>query len=129
MDPVSFVTTVASLAAFAETVFSNVFKYAKEVKESQKELAQLSSEIATLAGVLRGSDLLLRELKSSAITEEQINECWKLLQSINDRLDKFKPSAADDRGMKRFVKRLRWPFTLPYTKELLQKNRATKGSI
>ncbi|KAF2100719.1 ankyrin [Rhizodiscina lignyota] len=121
MDPVSFVSAVASLAAFTEAVLSNVLSYAKAVKESQKELSHLSSEIVTLAGTLRAAEILFREVRSTAITDEQINQCLSLLQEIDDRLKKSKSDSTSDGRMKRFAKSLKWPFTLPDTKELIEK--------
>ena len=129
MDPVSFVSAVASLAAFAGTVLSNVLSYARAVKESQNELAQLSSEIAALSGTLRSAELLVHELNSTEITEEQINQCWKLLQKINDRLEKSKADSTSQGRLKRFAKSLKWPFTLQDTKELLDKIERHKNAF
>ena len=129
MDPVSSTSAVVALAGFAGTVFLNVLRYAKAVKESQKELAQLSSEIAALAGTLRSAELLLQDLHSKEITGERITQCWELLEKINRRLENSKADPLSQGRMKRFGKTLKWPFTLQETKELLEKIERHKAAF
>ena len=51
-DPLSIASGIAGLVTHADAVFSNVYQYAKAVKNAEKEIKELVATIQSLSGLL-----------------------------------------------------------------------------
>jgi hypothetical protein len=133
MDPLSISASIAGLITLADVVFSRTHKYYKGVKNAGEEIKHLASEIRALAGLLHGLRLTLEELEAEAewthFKAYQIYACNMTLTNIRTELDKHSPGATAGLPLKTKVQKLKWPFSLPQTKELLSEVERHKSTI
>jgi hypothetical protein len=60
-DPLSIASGIAGLVAIADMIFSRTYRYAKLVKNAEKDVEELATGIRSLSGLLHGLALVLHE--------------------------------------------------------------------
>jgi Cdc6-like AAA superfamily ATPase len=103
-------SSIGGLVQLADLVVNKTWPFLKEIKNQRYEISKLSSEIASLAGILH-SLRLISENSTVPIDPNHILECQKILEELRDRLKSTntEPSRKQDQ-VKSFVDRLSFPF-------------------
>lgn len=90
-DILSVTSSIAGLVAVADTVFTCIFRYVRQVKRAEKDISEPAAEIRSLSGLLHGLTLVLSELqKETSETNfrlHHIHSCQVTLMNIQKRLD------------------------------------------
>jgi Cdc6-like AAA superfamily ATPase len=116
-------SNIAGLVGLADIVFGKVFRYLKAVKNAEKEVCSLSTEIKTLSGILHSLHLVACQLEGEdfdrSIQIHHIYFCHRTLETIKNKLDKAFPPSEKTAFGKAVLRKLAWPFSSPETKELI----------
>lgn len=122
-DPLSISASIAGLMTIADIVIRNGYKYIRAVRDSDKAVAKLISEVNSLSGILHSLRNIAEGLEGesapfiSTTQVHHVESCYRTLRKINDLLDKFELSKT--KGLLDQAKqRLRWPLTHSETKAL-----------
>ncbi|CAO2651335.1 Nn.00g096320.m01.CDS01 [Neocucurbitaria sp. VM-36] len=111
-DPLSVAGSIAGLLSIADVVFRKVYHYVKTVKNAEKEILSLKSEVAALTGVLHNLHLVAEELEddstiSNATKIDYVASCSATLKRIEGLLSKIQFSK--DERYQNAIQRLKWP--------------------
>jgi hypothetical protein len=117
MDPLSIASGIGGLIQLADVVVNRTWPFLKEVKNQRSEISKLSSEVASLAGVLH-SLRLLSEGSAVPIDHEDVLECQVILEELRDRLNKGDSTSSSKRDQ---VKKLAQQLCFPYERIEMQK--------
>ncbi|CAG8972229.1 hypothetical protein HYALB_00001627 [Hymenoscyphus albidus] len=123
-EPLSVAGSIAGLVAIAGTVYTRTYRYIKTVKNSEKEIAQLASEIIYLCGLLHRLSLYTDVLQGDTTSEtnfrlHHINACREILAKLEKKLETTDPAAPGHSREERLIKRLKWPFSMAETRDLI----------
>jgi hypothetical protein len=126
MDPLSLAASIAGLVTLADLVFRAAVKYHKSVKDAPKEVKALVDEVKDLFLLLHKLSLVEYELATQSDPAAQANaqppkphhlhQCQQLLRRLQTGLPDFESNS----GLQKLQKRLKWPFSVSDTKEMLQ---------
>ncbi|CAG8950619.1 hypothetical protein HYFRA_00002828, partial [Hymenoscyphus fraxineus] len=133
-DPLSVAGSIAGLVAIAGTVYTRTYRYIKNVKNSEKEIAQLASEIGSLSGLLHSLGLFIGELQRNTTSEtnfrlHHIHACRETLTKVEKKLDSKDPAAPGHSWEERLIKKLKWPFSMAETRELIVEVERHKSTV
>jgi len=132
-DPLSIASGIAGLVTHADAVFSNVYQYAKAVKNAEKEIKELVATIQSLSGLLHSLALVLAELEKDTTESNfrlhHINSCRATLSKIQRKLNASDDSSTPDGRIERALRKLKWPFSQPETKQLVVEIEQHKATI
>ena len=121
-EVLSIVSSIAGLVSLLDVVARRIFKYARKVKNAEKEFNRLILEITDLYGVLNKLQLLACRFEDEKIDSSmqlhQITSCGKLLGRIRSRLGNFDPNDYSEKTMS-LANKLKWPFSSSETEELI----------
>ncbi|KAI1741312.1 ankyrin repeat-containing domain protein [Xylaria scruposa] len=131
MDPLSISASIAGLVSLADIVFRTATSYAKQVRESSREVQTLLSELKDFSVLLHSLSLVAYDLETSASTQSTqsydpnlkvklVFNCQKILNRIRVSLESAERDFHGPLAIKRIQARLRWPFSASETKELVQ---------
>src|SRR4051812_6642116 len=109
-DPFSVAVGIGGLIQLADLVVNRTWPFRKEVKNQRSEISRLSSEVASLAGILH-SLRLLSEGNAVSVKQEDILDCQKTLEELRDRL---KSADCPAPGKRDQVKKLAQQLYFPY---------------
>ena len=127
MDPLSVSASIVSLVGAADTVARRLYNYIKAAKGAEKSIANLSTEITHLYGVLNSLHLVASRFESEdfddsiherSIQMDHIHACYSTLDGIRSILSKDDPSTAGSK-MDSARRRLHWPLSESKTKALV----------
>ena len=131
-DPLSIASGIAGLVAIADTIFSRTYRYARLVKNAEKDVEELASEIRSLSGLLHGLALVLNELEAETSERNfrlhHINSCRGTLTKIEKKLDNY-DFGANKGIVDKTLRKLKWPFSVEETKELIAEVGRHKATI
>ena len=123
---------IAGLVALTDLLFGKIFWYVKTVKNAPREIAALSTEIRTLSGVLHSLSLVAAQLEGedydTSLRAHHVYYCHETLENIKSRLQKFLTAAEPESKGKALLTKLKWPFSITETKEVIndiQKHKST----
>lgn len=123
-DPLSVSASVAGLLTITDIVIRNGYKYIAAVRDADKAVASLVTEVNSLSGVLHSLRNIAEGLDGAdtpLIHTAQIphvETCYRTLRKINELLDRFELSKT--KGLvERATQRLKWPLTHSETKSLI----------
>lgn len=123
MDGLSIASSVAGLVALADSIFSRTYSFAREVRNTEKDISSLAVGIRNLSGLLHGLSLVLSELeKESAQTNiklHHLNSCRATLRTVEKKLDSCDPRSVDGMRIETALRKLKWPFSSAETKKLV----------
>ncbi|KAF9767498.1 hypothetical protein IL306_015319 [Fusarium sp. DS 682] len=114
-EAIGLAASIAGLVQLTGTVFKHVTKFCKEAKDATqaRELAGIFENLRLLATALEDKQ------SNSALKPEHLDSCQKTLHEINNRLVKAHSDFNSGKPAKRFARRLKWPFSLQETKDLV----------
>lgn len=132
--PLSVAGSIAGLVSIADSVFTRTYRYARGVKNAEKDIAELASGIRSLSGLLHGLALVIEELQKDTTSEtnfrlHHINACRATLTKVENKLEKLDPATPRDSRTVTLSKRLKWPFSSSETKELIVEVERHKTTI
>ncbi|KAL1631207.1 hypothetical protein SLS56_004454 [Neofusicoccum ribis] len=134
-DPLSISASIAGLVTLADVVFIRTFKYVQSVKGAEKEISSLANELQSLSGVLHSLHLRIGQLDNYTNTHnasfrpQLIDSCLRLLIKVRDKLEKHNPGAQGQEMTDSSMRRLKWPFSVANTKELITDIERHKGTL
>lgn len=126
MEAVSLAASIAGLVTLADLVFRAAVKYHKSVKDAPKEVKALVDEVKDLSLLLHNLSLVEYGLAAQPDPAAQANarppkplhlqQCQNLLRRLQSGL----PDLEAGSGLQKLQSRLKWPFSISDTKEMLQ---------
>ncbi|KAK8112255.1 uncharacterized protein PG998_008712 [Apiospora kogelbergensis] len=124
-DPLSIASGIAGLVTLADIVFDRLMKYAKSVKNAEKEIRRLANEVIQLDGTLTSLSKLADALQNGTFDGRfrihHIQACNDTLQEILAALNKYDSSIALRNAM--------WPFTTRRIEEFIKDLSRHKDTI
>jgi hypothetical protein len=131
-DPLSITASVAGIISLAGIVFTRIYKYANAAGSAQKDVRDLAEEVKTIRDLLRALSSLASKLDATTITTtfnlSYVESCQETLQSIEDGLSKAQEDF-EKSILRKFQRKLKWPFTAAETRGLLNNLARQKGNI
>lgn len=134
MDPLSLSASIAGLVSLADVVFRAVFKYARAVKDAENYVQTLSDGIIELITMLKSLEALALAFEYDGdefdplLSARHLDQLRQVLRKIEMKvkkpLESFKQSKLDG-----VMRRLKWPFSISETKELLDDLTRHKATI
>lgn len=124
MDAVSIAASIAGLVTFADAIVQRGYKYIKDIKESEKEVAALIEEVNIRSKVLHGPYTISLVFESQGFRAEStmqvhlIEACKKSLETVNAHLTESDPSAAKD-GLGKTFRKLKWTYNKSISTDLM----------
>ncbi|KAI9150548.1 putative ankyrin-2 ankyrin [Paramyrothecium foliicola] len=118
--------SVAGLVSLADLVFRLTFKFAKGVKSAKEDVQKLSDEVQSVAGILHRLALLASALddaghrNNGAVRLHHVHSCQQTLSKLEKTLLKAKSDFESGGRYKGLQRKLKWPFSAPETRDLLQ---------
>lgn len=127
-DPLSIAGTVAGLVTLADMVFVRTFRYVREIKSIDKTMDDLAKVLQHMCGTLHMLEQRLRVIEAQQSHQNLrmlppiLEDCNQLLADIDSKLAKYqKHNNANGLGkVASGLKKLRWPFDISSTKQLLK---------
>jgi hypothetical protein len=109
-DPFGISVNIGGLVQLADLVVNKIWPFLKEMKNQRSEISKLSSEVASLSGILH-SLRLLSEGSTVPIKHDDILECQMILEGLRDTLKKADGTSSRKRDQ---VKKLAQQLCFPY---------------
>ncbi|KAL8915758.1 MAG: hypothetical protein Q9172_006692 [Xanthocarpia lactea] len=133
-DPLTISASLAGLVTLADVVFSRIFQYVKGVKEANKDISALSSEVGALYGILNNLRLVACQLEDesfpSTMRAHHLHSCTQTLDKLKEILDKDSTSSTQTQRVELIKRKLHWPFKSSEVKSLvaeIERHKATLG--
>ena len=124
---------IAGLIALADLVFGKVFWYIKTAKNAEKDVTDFSTEVRNLSGILHSLHLVACQLEGEeydqAFRVHHIYYCHETLEIIKNRLQKAFPQDRKATPGKTLVSKLKWPYSMSETKELISEIQRHKSTL
>ncbi|KAL5324553.1 hypothetical protein ACEPPN_009099 [Leptodophora sp. 'Broadleaf-Isolate-01'] len=123
-DPLSIAGSIAGLISIADVVIRKGYKYIAAVRDSDKAVSSLISEVNSLSGTLHSLRNVAEGLEggsvrfSPATRIHHIESCFQTLKKIMAALHTFESSKGKG-VIQRAAQRLKWPLSNPETKGLM----------
>lgn len=138
MDPTSLAACIVALAGIADTTFTRGYKLVKQVENPDESIAALFREVNQLGGVLHSLGNIARQLQSDEVQVDpilkidQIDACQVTLTGFRYLIDKTYLSGVIEplgAGNTTKWKGMRWPLSVPKSKELTAEIALHKTSL
>ena len=140
--PISIVGLITGVVELADMVFVRTFLYVKAVKERDKDMLALNSEVGALFGILSRLQLLSGAMEGGEREEEDegcepflqavhLDKCLKTLLTIKSKLDAHEGDghATGRRALRSALRALRWLFTSSEVGDLLMEIERHKTNL
>jgi hypothetical protein len=132
MDPLSVAGSVAGLVSLADTVFRKLFHYVKDVKNAEKDVQELKSEVAALSGVLHNLHVVAQDLEADQVSQystrvDHVNSCLATLYRLDENLNKI--GLSDKGKLRNTLHKLSWPFKSVNTKQFIEEIRQHRNKL
>jgi hypothetical protein len=123
MDPLSVAGSVAGLVSLADTVFRKLFHYVKDVKNAEKDVQELKSEVAALSGVLHNLHVVAQDLEADHVSQYStraghVNSCLATLYRLDENLTRI--GLSDKGKLRNTIHKLSWPFKSVNIKQFIE---------
>ncbi|KAM0435547.1 hypothetical protein ACHAQK_008108 [Fusarium lateritium] len=122
-EAVGLAASIAGLVQLTGSVFKLVTKFCREAKDAPSKAQELATQTRELAGIFENLRLLASSLETSSsnpsLKMQHLDMCQGTLDEINTTLDKAQADFDSGKSAKRFARRLKWPFSLSETKDLV----------
>ncbi|QKD56720.2 ankyrin repeat-containing domain protein [Fusarium oxysporum Fo47] len=122
-EAIGLAASIAGLVQLTGSVFKLVTKFCKEAKDAPSKAQELATQARELAGIFENLRLLASSLEARnsdcTLKTQHLHSCQQTLDEINNKLDKAQTDFDSGKPAKRFSRRLRWPFSLSETKDLV----------
>ncbi|KAK5629396.1 hypothetical protein RRF57_005111 [Xylaria bambusicola] len=141
MDPLSISGSVAGVVSIAGVAFARVATYLKDVKDAPKEAERLLEEMKQFSVLLHHLSLVARELEIASKAGEEalqdspnlqlhhLHNCQTVLNRVEIGLQRARDDLKSSSTLTKFRSRLKWPFSLDDTKEMIQTIQRHKQTI
>jgi len=128
-NPFSISLNIGGLIQLADLVVNKTWPFLKEAKNQRSEIAKLSCEVASLAGILHGLRLLA-EGSTVPIKHDDILECQTTLEGLRDRLKKADGTSSGKRDqVKTLVRQLCFPYERVEMQKILEQLERLKSTF
>lgn len=133
-DGLSIAASIAGLVTLADAVFVRTFRYVKDAKGAEKEVATLANELQSLSGVLHCLHLRINGLgndkqdDTATCRPELVGSCLRLLVGVRDKLQEYMPGEHKQK-VSGVIKKLKWPFSMTETKNLIRDIERQKSTL
>ncbi|KAM0344975.1 hypothetical protein ACHAPU_006854 [Fusarium lateritium] len=131
-EAIGLAASIAGLVQLTGSVFKLVTKFCREAKDAPSKAQELATQTRELAGIFENLRLLASSLEmrnsNPSLKTHHLDSCQRTLDEINTTLNKAQADFDSGKSAKRFARRLKWPFSLSETKDLvseLANHRAT----
>ncbi|KAF5559913.1 hypothetical protein FNAPI_4493 [Fusarium napiforme] len=122
-EAIGLAASIAGLVQLTGSVFKLLTKFCKEAKDAPSKAQDLATQTRDLAGLFENLRLLASALEerdsNPALKPQHLESCQQTLNEINSKLDKALSGFDGGKSARRFVRRLKWPFSLQETKDLV----------
>ncbi|KAF5591047.1 hypothetical protein FPANT_5780 [Fusarium pseudoanthophilum] len=122
-EAIGLAASIAGLVQLTGSVFKLLTKFCKEAKDAPSKAQDLATQTRDLAGIFENLRLLASALEerdsNPALKPQHLESCQQTLNEINSKLDKALSDFDGSKSARRFVRRLKWPFSLQETKDLV----------
>ncbi|KAJ3543855.1 hypothetical protein NM208_g3357 [Fusarium decemcellulare] len=122
-EAVALAASIAGLVQLTGSVFKVVTKFCKESKDAPSKAQELATQSRELAGLLENLRLLASSLETKnpncSLKAEHLDTCKQTLDIIRNKLEKAQSDFESSKPTKTFSRRLKWPFSLSDTKDLV----------
>ncbi|KAF4965524.1 hypothetical protein FSARC_6704 [Fusarium sarcochroum] len=122
-EAVGLAASIAGLVQLTGSVFKLVTKFCKEAKDAPSKAQELATQARELAGILENLRLLATSLETRdpdcSLKTQYLDSCQQTLDGIHVKLEKAQDDFESGKSGKRFLRRLKWPFSLSDTKDLV----------
>nr|RBQ93950.1 hypothetical protein FVER53263_13373 [Fusarium verticillioides] len=122
-EAIGLAASIAGLVQLTGSVFKLLTKFCKEAKDAPSKAQDLATQTRDLAGIFENLRLLasaLEERESNpALKPQHLESCQKILNEISSKLDNALSDFDGGKSARRFVRRLKWPFSVQETKDLV----------
>ncbi|KAF5000238.1 hypothetical protein FGRMN_1870 [Fusarium graminum] len=122
-EAVGLAASIAGLVQLTGSVFKIVTKFCREAKDAPSKAQELATQTRELAGIFENLRLLASSLETRdanpSLKTQHLDSCQRTLDGINTTLDKAQADFDSGKSAKRFARRLKWPFSLSETKDLV----------
>jgi hypothetical protein len=131
-DPLSVAGSVAGLLSLGDAVFRLVHRYARTIKNAQKEVNDLKRELEALTGVVHNVQIVARELEqdplhTTTVRLDHVNVCLGLLHKIKKNLSDLESDS--NSKLKTAFRKLTWPYKSVETRELIGEIRTCRYTL
>jgi hypothetical protein len=131
-DPLSVAGSVAGLLSLGDAVFRLVHRYARTVKNAQKEVNDLKRELEALTGVVHNLRIVARELEqdplhTTTVRLDHVNVCFGLLHKMKKNLSDLESDS--NSKLKTAFRKLTWPYKSLETRELIGEIRTCRDTL
>ena len=137
-EPLSAAASIAGLISLAEVVFRRTYRFLRNVRNAEREIADLSIAVSSLCGVLRGVELVVQELQAidsvPGLSKKEIHDCATTLNSLREKLSPFEQvdsttPSVNGRAHLSLYPKWKWPFSRSAMVELVQKIHDHKSQL
>ncbi|CZR48872.1 uncharacterized protein FPRO_12314 [Fusarium proliferatum ET1] len=122
-EAIGLAASIAGLVQLTGSVFKQLTKFCREAKDAPSKAQDLATQARDLAGIFENLRLLASALEerdsNPALRPQHLESCRKTLNQINSKLDKALSDFDGGKSARRFVRKLKWPFSLQETKDLV----------
>lgn len=131
-DPLSVAGSIAGLVSVGDAVFRLVHRYVRSVKNAERTIKELKTELEALTGVIHNvhiiaKDLEQDQLRTSSVRLDHVNDCLTLLHRMRKNLDVVDPT--DSSRTKSVFRKLTWPYRSSETRELIGEVRSVRDTL
>jgi hypothetical protein len=116
---------IAGLVSLADSVFRLIYKYVKEAKNAKEVAQELADEMQSTAGILHRLSLLASGLQDGdrlynpSFKLQHVTSCQQTIARIEKPLLKAKADFESGNTLVAVRRRLKWPFSVPETRDLI----------
>ncbi|KPM44161.1 hypothetical protein AK830_g2367 [Neonectria ditissima] len=122
-EAIGLAASIAGLVQLTGAVFKLVTKFCKEARDAPAKVQDLATQTRDLAGVLENLRLLASSLEitdsNPSLKLQHLDSCAETLGAISSKLVKAQEDFDSGKAAKRLSRRLKWPFSLSDTKDLV----------
>ncbi|KAH7390104.1 synaptobrevin-domain-containing protein [Cadophora sp. MPI-SDFR-AT-0126] len=117
---IGIVASVAQLADYGFKLSLKLYTFSSTVSSASTSIKALSSDVSLTSTVLQELCLIIKSDEGSHVvsdtaihaTSQTVKECLAVFEQLNEALDKSM-RGMEERGGKRVVEKLKWPFKQP----------------
>jgi hypothetical protein len=122
-EAIGIAGSIAGLVEFTGSVFKLVTKFCKEAKDAPSKGQELATLIRDLAGMVESLRLLGASLEirndNCFLKPQHLQSFEDTLKKISSRLKEAQVDFEKGKAIKKLYRHLKWPFSLPETKDLV----------
>jgi hypothetical protein len=136
-DPLSLAASVAGIVSLAGATFHTLNGFRRHAANAPSAVTELTTQARNLSGILQNLSLLAASLDEEpgpgrdilSFKAQHLNSCRQTLLQVEARLKKAQDDFSSGNKMKTISRRLKWPFSMEETSELLEQMAAHRRTL